>query len=130
MNIFMAAEYYRIVVATLQQPAPGHGRRYEHPIKMIMPAWLVILSPLQNTCSSITILCRAPTSAAAHITRSQRSRPPGEAIYHFITRGSSVIKGNSKIMFNVRHQWGIFAIVVQPESQPCLPLVCVIQGLP
>ena len=63
----------------------------------------------------------SPTSAAAHTTRSLASR---EAIYHFITRGSSVIKGNSKIMFNVRHQWGIFAIV-QPESQPCLPLVCV-----
>ena len=75
MNIFMAAEYYRIVVALLQQPAPGQGRRYEHPIKMIMPAWLVILSPLQNRCSSNNPLPCSDLRRRAHYALATLASP-------------------------------------------------------
>ena len=98
MNIFMALEYYEPCSCNITLPAPGQEcRRSEHPIKMIMPAWLVILSPLQNRCTVIL------SPAAALTTRSWRAaRPPGEAIHHFIRRGSSVIKGSCKIML----MWG------------------------
>ena len=72
MNIFMAKEYYdhgRIITLALPAPGQEHGR-YEHPIKMIMPAWLVILSPPQNSrCNPLLDLRRRARNALARVPR-------------------------------------------------------------
>ena len=68
---YFMARNITIMAGSLHWRAPGqeHGR-YEHPIKMIMPAWLVILSPPQNSrCNPLPDLRRRARNALARVPR-------------------------------------------------------------